>query len=252
MKLCATIRKALPHFTLEVELACGPGEMVALVGPSGAGKSTVLRCLAGLERLDDGAIHFGESRWAVRGRRSLPPQLRGVGLLAQDAPLFPHMSVFHNARFAAPKKFASRADIDALALLESLGIAHLRHHKPHEISGGERQRAALCQTLMRRPQLLLLDEPFSALDVENRLTLRAKLLEIKDRRAIPIILVTHDLVDGMAMADRVISLRCGREDPGWLQKQLRMLDALHAPNGGRNKGSFSAVSTMTDAHAASL
>jgi len=104
-----------------------------------------------------------------------------------------------------------------------MGIGHLQNKHPHQISGGERQRAALCQTLARRPKLLLLDEPFSALDIENRHALRQKLLAIQKQWDLPIIQVTHDLIEAMALSTRIISLQNGSEDSTWLQKQKALI-----------------------------
>jgi len=215
--LHAAVRKRLADFALDVELSCAPGELLALVGPSGAGKTTLLRCLAGLETPDSGEIGFAGEVWS-RGRRLLrTPQQRRLGLLAQDAPLFPHMTVLENVEFAmAPGD-------DARGLLAELGVAHLLRRRPHEISGGERQRVALAQVLARRPRLLLLDEPFSALDVENRLALRQRLLALRATGVAPILHVTHDLAEALALATRVVSLRDGREDPAWLARQMELL-----------------------------
>lgn len=231
--LRAAVRKRLADFSLEVNLACAPGELVALVGPSGAGKTTLLRCLAGLEIPDGGDIQFNGRAWS-RGRRILcRPQQRGVGLLAQDAPLFPHMTVLGNVEFALnPGDGGPGPGMDALALLDELGVAHLAGRRPHEISGGERQRAALAQVLARRPRLLLLDEPFSALDVENRLALRQRLLALRDAGAIPILHVTHDLAEARALATRMVSLRRGREDPAWLARQMEFLAREQGAEGG--------------------
>jgi molybdate transport system ATP-binding protein len=215
--LSARIARRLRHFDLDVALECGPGRILALVGPSGSGKTSVLRCLAGLDALDHGDIRLGDETWNRGGRILRSPQERRVGMLAQDAPLFPHMTILDNVRFAMDR------GADLSPLLDELGILHLRDHRPHEVSGGERQRAALCQVLGRRPRLLLLDEPFSALDVENRLALRERLRVIRDRWRIPILHVTHDLTDALTLADTVLSLRNGREDPQWLARQARLL-----------------------------
>ncbi|TVM31567.1 ATP-binding cassette domain-containing protein [Oceanidesulfovibrio marinus] len=218
MSLHATLHKNLQHFRLELRLDCGDGELLAIVGPSGSGKTTVLRCLAGLETLDDGEIRFGQETWCQGNRRHMTPQRRRVGLLSQDALLFPHMTLLQNVHFAAAQDM-----VPPSALLASMGLEHLQDCKPHEVSGGERQRAALCQVLARMPRLLLLDEPFSALDVENRFILRKRLHAIRTTWKIPVILVTHDLAEATAMADTVLSLRNGREDPAWLERQLRLL-----------------------------
>jgi molybdate transport system ATP-binding protein len=213
----AAVVKHLDFYTLAVTFACGPSETVVLTGPSGSGKTTLLRCLAGLETIDDGFINFRGNFWNnVQTGRKITPQARGVGFLSQDYALFPHMTVSENVMFAM-----NRAD-DAGELLNSMGISHLGNKRPSEISGGERQRAALCQTLARRPRLLLLDEPFSALDRENRHALRQKLLEVQVQWGLPIVQVTHDLAEALTLSTRIISLRDGREDHAWLQRQKEL------------------------------
>lgn len=212
--LQATLVKKLPSYTLSIALNCPPGETVVLTGPSGSGKTTVLRCLAGLEELDDGQVHFEGRCWnhAEKGVK-VSPQSREVGFLSQEYALFPHMTLAENVCFAM------RRPENPLELLDSMGIGHLHNKRAHQISGGERQRAALCQTLARRPKLLLLDEPFSALDIENRHALRQRLLDVQKKWALPIIQVTHDLVEALASSARIISLREGNEDNSWLQQQ---------------------------------
>jgi molybdate transport system ATP-binding protein len=221
--LDATLVKRLGRFTLSVHIQCAPGELTALVGPSGSGKTTVLRCLAGLDAPDSGRVALGDGLWedTERGVR-LSPQARGVGLLTQDYALFPHMTVLQNVAFAMT------GTGDPGELLGAFGVGHLRNKKPCEISGGERQRAALCQTLARRPGLLLLDEPFSALDVENRMALRERIMDIKRTWDIPILHVTHDLADALVMADRIISLKNGRRDDDWLARQKELMASEQA------------------------
>jgi molybdate transport system ATP-binding protein len=215
--LKAAVVKHLDFYTLAVTFTCAPGETVVLTGPSGSGKTTLLRCLAGLEPIDDGYINFRGNCWNnVQTGRKSTPQSRGVGFLSQDYALFPHMTVSENVMFAM-----HRVE-DAGELLNSMGIGHLGNKRPSEISGGERQRAALCQTLARRPQLLLLDEPFSALDRENRHALRQKLLEVQIQWDLPIIQITHDLAEALTLSTRIISLRDGREDCAWLQRQKEL------------------------------
>jgi molybdate transport system ATP-binding protein len=214
--LDAVLVKRLASYTLSITIACAPGETVVLTGPSGSGKTTVLRCIAGLEPLDGGYIHFQGACWnnAATGLKATP-QARGIGLLSQDYALFPHMTLARNITFAMP-----RAQ-DPDELLESMGIGHLRDKRPHEISGGERQRAALCQILAHCPRMLLLDEPFSALDIENRYLLRQKLQEVQSERNIPIIQVTHDLAEAFTLSPNILSLREGREDRDWLHQQKK-------------------------------
>ncbi|MFH0780530.1 MAG: ATP-binding cassette domain-containing protein [Pseudomonadota bacterium] len=216
--LHATLIKKLSSYTLSVSINCLPGETVVITGPSGSGKTTILRCLAGLEGFDEGQVYFQGRCWnnATTGVRATP-QSREVGFLSQDYALFPHMTLAENVLFAM------RHPENPRGLLDSMGIGHLHNKYPQEISGGERQRAALCQTLARRPRLLLLDEPFSALDIENRHALRQTLLTIQKQWTLPIIQITHDLVEALAVSTHVISLQEGREDTTWLEKQKEFM-----------------------------
>lgn len=228
--LDAVLVKRLASYTLSVTISCAPGETVVLTGPSGSGKTTVLRCIAGLEPLDGGHIHFQGACWndAAAGFTA-SPQARGIGLLSQDYALFPHMTLARNITFA----MAGAQNPDEL--LESMGIGHLRDKRPHEISGGERQRAALCQVLAHGPRMLLLDEPFSALDIENRYLLREKLRELQSQRNIPVIQVTHDLAEAFSLSANILSLREGREDGDWLHRQkkrfIKDLQGFHRQTG---------------------
>jgi len=219
----AVLIKRLAQYTLEVSLRCAPGATVILTGPSGSGKTTALRCLAGLERIDGGRIRFKGGCWddAATGRHT-HPRHRGIGFLSQEYALFPHMTLRQNIRFAL------HGPGDPVELLETVGIGHLAHQRPHQISGGERQRAALCQTLASRPRLLLLDEPFSALDIENRRRLREILRHAQAESQLAIVQVTHDLAEALSVPAQIVALRQGREDAGWLERQKALLmDDLH-------------------------
>jgi molybdate transport system ATP-binding protein len=184
---------ALPlrDFELALELEVAAGETVALVGPSGAGKSTVLRAVAGLVRPERGRIECGET-W-FDGRIDRRPEERSVGLVFQDYALFPHLSVERNVAFGGP--------LDGL--LDRFGIAHLARARPSELSGGEQQRVALARALARRPRVLLLDEPMSALDPHTRVDVQTELRALLRELALPTLLVTHDFEDAAALADRV-------------------------------------------------
>ncbi len=181
----------LRDFDLAVELDVAAGETVALVGPSGAGKSTVLRAVAGLVRPERGRIVCGET-W-FDGRVDRRPEERSVGLLFQDYALFPHLSVEQNVGFGG--------SVDGL--LERFRIAHLARARPRDLSGGERQRVALARALARRPRVLLLDEPMSALDPHTRADVRGELRALLHELALPTLLVTHDFEDAATIADRI-------------------------------------------------
>lgn len=212
------LRHGLPQFALQVELACAPGETLALVGPSGAGKTTLLRLVAGLERPQEGFISLGGQDWCRQpGGVHLPPRQRRVGLVFQDYPLFPHLSLAQNVAFAAAEPGLGPR------LLADFGIAHLAQRRPEEVSGGERQRAAICQALARRPAVLLLDEPLSALDVDARALARDLFRRLAAQWGMCLIMVTHDLLDAVALGGRVEALIQGRLDPAWLASRLEML-----------------------------
>lgn len=214
------VRQRLPHFTLELELACAPGEVLALVGPSGSGKTTLLRLAAGLERLEQGRVSLHGRDWCrAPGGVCLTPRQRRVGLVFQDYPLFPHLSLHDNVAFAA----VDPGEVGPL--LERFAISHLATRRPAQVSGGERQRAAICQALARRPAVLLLDEPLSALDVDTRARARRCFQETAARWGICLIMVTHDLVEAMAVEGRVEALIEGRLDREWLHSRLELLRA---------------------------
>ncbi|MBU1002576.1 MAG: ATP-binding cassette domain-containing protein [Proteobacteria bacterium] len=216
MTLHVQISKRLPHFDLAVCLSCPPGQLTAIVGPSGAGKSTLMRILAGLEKPDEGRVTLGDTVFVDTAAKTfLPPQRRGLGLVFQDYPLFPHLSVRDNVGFATK-------DRDRVAeLLTTFGISHLADKRPAAISGGERQRAAFCQALAREPVLLLLDEPFSALDVDTRRSLRRELRDLKQVLPIPILHVTHDLEEAAYLADQTLALERGCLSENWLQRVVQ-------------------------------
>lgn len=212
--LQARLVKKLDFFTINVELYCAPGQTLILTGPSGSGKTTILRCIAGLERLDDGFICFNDMHWSKGGSAlHVKPRHRRIGFLAQDYALFPHMSVYQNVQFAM------QGSEDPAACLDSMGLLHLRHKYPHEISGGERQRTALCQSLASKPHVLLLDEPFSALDIENRSLLKRRLAAIQEETNLAVLHVTHDLSEVFSEGAEVFVLDRGRESPEWLARQ---------------------------------
>ena len=196
--LRAAVTVPLRAFDLDVALDVAPGETLALVGPSGAGKTTILRAIAGLVRPSAGWIECGGT-W-FDARTHVPPEQRSVGLVFQEYALFPHLTVERNVAFGG------RVD----GLLERLRIDHLARAKPGDLSGGERQRVALARALARRPKVLLLDEPMSALDPHTRGEVRAELHVILRDLGLPTLLVTHDFEDAATLADRVGVLVEGR------------------------------------------
>jgi molybdate transport system ATP-binding protein len=203
-QLDADIHHRLRAFDLALTLAVGD-ETLALVGPSGAGKSTFLRAVAGLERPQRGRVALDGEAWLDTERGvDLPPERRSVGLVFQEYALFPHLSVRRNVAFGG----APAAEVDEL--LERFGIAQLASARPDAISGGERQRVALARALARRPRVLLLDEPLSALDAHTRGAVRAELRELLAGLGLPVVLVTHDFEDAATLADRVGVLVEGR------------------------------------------
>jgi len=189
------IALARRSFDLCTKLTLEP-RTVALVGSSGAGKTSLLRAVAGLERPHTGRIAFGREVWFDATRRiHLSAERRRVGYLPQDYGLFPHLTVAGNVRFASGRE---RPD-----LLERVGIAHLAGARPRHLSGGERQRAALARALARDPRVLLLDEPFGALDAIVRHQVRDELGDILARVRLPTLLVTHSFDDATALASMI-------------------------------------------------
>ncbi|WP_439814913.1 ABC transporter ATP-binding protein [Zavarzinia sp. CC-PAN008] len=191
-----------------VDLAVGPGEVMCLLGPSGCGKTTVLRLVAGLERLQAGRIAIGDETVAGRGVH-VAPEARQIGLIFQDYALFPHLSVAANVAFGLGGEAAARRRT-ALAALERVGLQHLADSFPHMLSGGEQQRVALVRALAPGPRVMLMDEPFSGLDVRLRDRVRDETLALLSGAGVATLLVTHDPEEAMRMADRIAIMRQGR------------------------------------------
>ncbi len=189
-----------------IDFQLQPGELVGLLGPSGCGKTTLLRLIAGFERPDRGLVRIGGQEVAGP-HRWLPPERRGVGMVFQDYALFPHLDAWRNTCFGLRRgQDTSRA----AWLLELLGLQGLEHRYPHELSGGQRQRLALARALAPGSSLVLLDEPFSNLDVEVRLRLRSELPAVLAQCGASGVIVTHDPEEALAICDRVAVLEAGR------------------------------------------
>jgi len=192
--------------TLSVETVIPPGELIALFGESGAGKTTLLRILAGLVSPDKGFVKFGNTVWFDSDKKiNVPPQERNVSLMFQDYALFPNMSVEQNIRFAQPQKDQQKV----LELINLFGLAELSKRRPANLSGGQKQRVALARALARKPQLLLLDEPLSALDAEMRSALQDEIARVHQLLGITTIMVSHDLSEVFRLASQVLYLENG-------------------------------------------
>jgi molybdate transport system ATP-binding protein len=200
-------------FTLRAALSVVPGEVVALLGPNGAGKSTLLRTLTGLLPVDTGRITVaGTTVDDPAARVFVPPERRPVGIVFQDYLLFPHLTVRANVEFAPRSAGLGRraARETADELLDRFGLTDLAGRRPRTLSGGQAQRVALARTLAARPAMLLLDEPLSALDAGTRAAVRADLRRHLASFGGPALVVTHDAVEAMVLADRLVVLESGR------------------------------------------
>jgi molybdate transport system ATP-binding protein len=196
---------------LDVALRVPPGECLALAGPSGAGKTSVLRIAAGLVRPDRGRVEANGATWLDTGRGvDLPPERRRCGYVFQEYALFPHLSAWQNVAY--PLRGVPRAERRrrALELLERLGLGALADARPRTLSGGERQRVALARALARRPDVLLLDEPLSALDARTRAGAARELAGVLRETEAPALLVTHDFAQAAQLGDRVGIVDAGR------------------------------------------
>jgi len=249
------------------DLSVGDGELVVFVGPSGCGKSTLLRMIAGLETLSDGAVLIGGQRIDHR-----PPSERGIAMVFQSYALYPHKDVRGNLGFALKHAGVDKAEIDrrvndAAAILE---LDAMMERRPRELSGGQRQRVAIGRAIVREPDVFLFDEPLSNLDAALRVHMRVEILKLHRRLGATMVYVTHDQVEAMTLADRIVVLRAGRieqigsplqlyrepdntfvagfigspamnlldvsESGGWLQLAGQPLDGIDAPPGATTLG----------------
>ncbi|MET9499232.1 ABC transporter ATP-binding protein [Streptomyces sp. NPDC006552] len=193
-------------FRLDIALTAAPGDVVALLGPNGAGKTTALRALAGLTPLDAGHLRLDGTELD-----GTPPESRPVGVVFQDYLLFPHLTALDNVAFGPRCQGRTRAEARAEAAdwLERMGLAAHAGAKPRRLSGGQAQRVALARALATRPRLLLLDEPLAALDARTRLDVRAQLRRHLAEFEAVAVLVTHDPLDAMVLADRLVVVEHG-------------------------------------------
>jgi iron(III) transport system ATP-binding protein len=193
----------------DVSFDLEPGEIVCLLGPSGCGKSTLLRLAAGVERPQSGRVLL--DRFEVAGPRAfVPPEKRNVGLMFQDFALFPHLTILANVSFGLRALERGAAHAEARSALRRVGLEQYEASYPHELSGGEQQRVALARAMVPRPTVMLMDEPFSGLDQRLRESVRQETLAILRETRASSMLVTHDPVEAMGMADRILLMRQGR------------------------------------------
>ncbi|ALG07204.1 sulfate/molybdate ABC transporter ATP-binding protein [Kibdelosporangium phytohabitans] len=212
MTLQATLNVHIGSFELTADVEVEPGTTLALLGPNGAGKSTALRALAGLRPLTKGTIELGgRTVDAPEKGVFVPPERRSVGVVFQDYLLFGHMSAVDNVAFGLRARGTRKREANATAVewLDRVGLAAQARHKPRQLSGGQAQRVALARALAIQPDLLLLDEPLAALDAATRIQIRAQLRKHLDDYEGSTVLVTHDPLDAMILADRLLVVENG-------------------------------------------
>ncbi|MDX2088204.1 MAG: ATP-binding cassette domain-containing protein [Kofleriaceae bacterium] len=208
-ELAAQLQLARGEFVLDVELACGPG-ITCVMGPSGSGKSTILAALAGLALPDRGKVTLGNEVWLDRAKGiDVPVHLRRLSYMFQGLALFPHMTAIGNVSYGMHEIPRAERHLRAAALLERLGVGHLAHRRPRTFSGGEAQRVALARALARQPRLILLDEPFSALDRDLRKQLTTLVRELVGELGVPLVHVTHSIAEARLLADQVVRIERG-------------------------------------------
>ena len=202
--------------TLNIE----QGELVCLLGPSGCGKSSLLRCIAGFHALSSGTIVLGSKR-LDDGTSQLPPEQRKIGMVFQDIALFPHLTVTENIEFGLFEWPSKQAKTRSEQLLTMIGLHGMGCRYPHELSGGQQQRVALARALAPKPDLLLLDEPFSGLDAALRDELIPEIADLLKQEQITTLMVSHDQAEAFAFADRVAVMNQGRLE------QISQPDAIY-------------------------
>ena len=205
----------------DIDLTIDEGEFVVFVGPSGCGKSTLLRMIAGLEEITSGELTIGGKRM-----NEVPPAERGVGMVFQSYALYPHLTVADNMSFGLKLAGTSKKEIQQRVsqVAEVLQLAHLLDRQPKALSGGQRQRVAIGRTLVAEPQVFLLDEPLSNLDAALRVQMRIEISRLHKRLQRTMIYVTHDQVEAMTLADKIVVLEGGR-----IAQVGRPLELYHYP-----------------------
>ena len=235
---------------LDVEFSCGAGDVLAVFGPSGAGKTTILRSIAGLYRPAAASVCSGAQMWADTASGAfVPPHERGVGLVFQEYALFPHLTALGNVMTALGHRPRPERRARARELLALVHLAEHASRRPHELSGGERQRVALARALARDPAVLLLDEPFAAVDRSVRRRLQDEIDAVRRTLDAPLVLVTHDFDDVLRLATHVLLLEHGRQvalgpiaaltgrpDLSWLREAVGLGSVFQAVVSGGGAG----------------
>lgn len=191
----------------DINLEVTDGEFIVFVGPSGCGKSTLLRVIAGLEDTSEGTLHIGE-----REVSQCPPAERGIAMVFQSYALYPHMNLYENMAFGLKLAKVPKAEIDS-AIRQAAKVLHIDHlleRKPKDLSGGQRQRVAIGRAIVRKPEVFLFDEPLSNLDAALRVKMRYEFARLHDELKTTMIYVTHDQVEAMTLADRIVVLNAGQ------------------------------------------
>jgi len=191
----------------DVNLQVHAGEIISILGPSGCGKTTLLRIIAGLEKHSKGTVKIND-RIVSSQNFSLPPEQRNIGLVVQEKALFPHLTVEKNVTFGI-QALKNKTEI-ALEFLQLFKVDHLKNKYPHEISGGEQQRVALARSMAPNPNLLLLDEPFSALDEKLKMELHKETKKIFKEKGLTVVIVSHDKQEAQFFSDRIFTIENGK------------------------------------------
>jgi molybdate transport system ATP-binding protein len=217
VSLALDIRWSRPDFQLQIECEFPGSGITALFGRSGCGKTTVLRCIAGLERAPGASVRFNGIVWQHE-HQFVPPHRRPLGYVFQESSLFPHLDVRGNLQYGLRRVPAAQRRIGLDQAVESMRLASLLTHRAHELSGGQRRRVAIARALLTSPQLLLMDEPLSNLDLASRAEILPHLERLHDELSIPIVYVSHEIGEVMRLADHIALLEAG---------QLRAFGPIH-------------------------
>ncbi|WCM48923.1 molybdenum ABC transporter ATP-binding protein [Pseudomonas sp. WJP1] len=205
------LKLSYPGFALDVDLQLPGRGVTALFGHSGSGKTTCLRCIAGLERADEGFIQVNEQLWQDSAKGIfVPPHKRALGYVFQEASLFPHLSVLANLQFGLKRIPKPQRRVDMAHATELLGISHLLDRHPQHLSGGERQRVGMARALLTSPTLLLMDEPLAALDAQRKSEILPYLQRLHDELDIPVLYVSHSQDEVAQLADHIVLLSDGK------------------------------------------